>query len=1085
MPFFCLSPLRRVATVFALGCSSIVFAQTQPVFPVLTFEAYPVANALPMVDGDVNGDGAVDTVYVGVAGSPAVSSLTTALGAKAGGAPTLVTAGHVNCTVTSIVLADLNKDNKLDAAATCSEGTVAVLQGNGDGSFQPATTYAVASLAKVVIADMNGDGYPELLASMNTAKTGQAFAIFLNQGSAGAIHFGTPVVYGDVTLTGGPLLFVGDVDGDGKPDVVAGGNPAITNTLAVQVFLGKGDGTFGANSTGGWTNDVTVGDFNADGTVDIVQVSKGLSSSVILSLTEGTKGQSTVSLLLGSVVARPMDVNGDGHMDLVLTGSTTTILLGDGKGNLSVGQSYATPGSFYGTRVGESGKLNLLFTTPRGFYTLKGRGDGTFEGLPAMFGTKSPVAVDVNSDGIADVVSPGPGPAPGVMFGRGDGRFGVAATSNIFFIGVSLAADFSGDGLTDVAQFYNPSLGPNVNAIMMTGLKGSGDGNFVASSAVDSGLRGIPSGVAGGDFDGDGNRDVALSYVDTTGNTSGLVLVRGNGDGTFIKPAGSLATSTAAVQGGVLSSDLNGDGRPDLVWGETAYMNQAGGTFVVSALPVHGTAFGVADLDGDGVADVVIDNAIYAGNGDGTFKPTAIYVVATPADAKVVSVAVGDVNGDGHPDVIVQYMADMAGLSVAYGDGRGGFTADSNVYTTGSVVPVSGALGRLNNQAPALPNDGRPDYVVFADGAVVSMLNQTNPAPTAPALVASKVVLNVAFSSAIPLKSMPVSLNVTGLSPTGTVTLTTSDGAVLGKATLQPSITYLYPTFATPGTYTVTASYSGDANNAASVSNPVTITVAKGQTTTSLILLPQAFPTNVQSAISASVSGDLLTGQVTFSLNGLVIGTVKASGLPSLGYRFTTPGTYQLVASYSGDASNLPSTSTTTSVTVVPGPDFSLSATPTSNTVKAGATAVYTITAAPINGYSATIMLNCQGCSGNGVPLTVTSVGPASVQIGLTAPTSTQTGGPRAVIVGAGQAVLLMLMGWSRRGRRMLRRWPLCLLVVGIAIGLGGLSGCSSGKGSSDTTPVQGTTYDVVIVGTDVGFTNQSHTVTLHLTVTP
>jgi hypothetical protein len=236
--------------------------------------------------------------------------------------------------------------------------------------------------------------------------------------------------------------------------------------------------------------------------------------------------------------------------------------------------------------------------------------------------------------------------------------------------------------------------------------------------------------------------------------------------------------------------------------------------------------------------------------------------------------------------------------------------------------------------------------------------------------------------------------------------------------------------------------------------------------------------------IDVNVSGYNPSGMVTIVSNGTVLGTASlSSGGASLQKTFNA-GTYSITANYPGDASNLPSVSDVFTLNVVPAPDFSLSATPMSSTVKEGATAVYTVTVTSMNGYSGTVMLNCLGCTGAAVPLFVTSSSPASVQITLTAPSGTQTGGPRALTFGVAQAGLLLLMGWSRRGLRTIRRLPLCVLVVGLAIGLGGLSGCSSGKSSdSNQPPSQSTTYNVVIVGSDASI-DASHSITLQLVVT-
>jgi hypothetical protein len=100
---------------------------------------------------------------------------------------------------------------------------------------------------------------------------------------------------------------------------------------------------------------------------------------------------------------------------------------------------------------------------------------------------------------------------------------------------------------------------------------------------------------------------------------------------------------------------LNGDGKLDIVWGDTAYVNKGDGTFSPLNLAVTGTALAVGDVNGDGVSDVVIDNTIHAGNGDGTFQTAALYTVGTSAGSTFISAAIGDVNGDGNADVVVQH----------------------------------------------------------------------------------------------------------------------------------------------------------------------------------------------------------------------------------------------------------------------------------------------------------------------------------------------------------------------------------------------------------------------------------------------
>src|SRR5205814_405368 len=126
----------------------------------------------------------------------------------------------------------------------------------------------------------------------------------------------------------------------------------------------------------------------------------------------------------------------------------------------------------------------------------------------------------------------------------------------------------------------------------------------------------------------------------------------------------------------------------------------------------------IGDVNGDGRPDLVVANdgsnsvSVLLGNGDGTFQAQTKY---TTLGALPASVAIGDVNGDGRPDLVVAYEG-PSGASVLRGNGDGTFQAQAT-YRTGD-PPVSVAIGDVNG-------DGRPDLVTadYNNGAVSVLLN--------------------------------------------------------------------------------------------------------------------------------------------------------------------------------------------------------------------------------------------------------------------------------------------------------------------------------------------------------------------------
>lgn len=211
------------------------------------------------------------------------------------------------------------------------------------------------------------------------------------------------------------------------------------------------------------------------------------------------------------------------------------------------------------------------------------------------------------------------------------------------------AADFDGDGKIDLIVGHGIDFRVNI-------LHGLGDGRFIRSIDVSTGAA--PISVATADFDGDGHADFVSANLYGSSVTVGL----GSGNGKFP----SLTTfATEAFPEEVQVADFDGDGHADIVVASenqvTLLINDGSGGF--AAIPGPATrgftrgssSVAAADLTGDGAIDLVTSNyrprdtiSVLIGHGDGTFDPPVDY--AAPGAVKVV---VGDVDGDGVPDVVV------------------------------------------------------------------------------------------------------------------------------------------------------------------------------------------------------------------------------------------------------------------------------------------------------------------------------------------------------------------------------------------------------------------------------------------------
>jgi hypothetical protein len=439
----------------------------------------------------------------------------------------------------------------------------------------------------------------------------------------GIIGWGTFAFNARITLPSGSFgLATADINGDGKLDVIS----ANQDTRTLSIFTNNGAGALTLSTNIAFDDPflvraVSAGDMNGDGKVDLV-VGSGNSFAVLTNNGTGrfypgnffTGGGGSITTI---VIA---DLNRDGRLDLATansTGNSLSVFTNNGAGGFPLAVNLSIGGGPQGIAV-----------------------------------------ADVNNDGQPDLICP-IGDIGGKLMiytNNGSGSFtvnspGTAFGSSIF--GVA-AKDLNGDGKVDLALVDN-----NRDAVIVTN-----DGNglfFLASKPV---VFRAPTAVAIADVNNDGKPDVLTIGGDATSPAPGAVSVLINqGNGQF---AAAINYPVGADPRALIAADLNGDGQPDIVCGNSGENNLT-------------VLFNTPTLLGR-----------FVGNGGGVTNLNATNLVGT--------VTIGNL-----PTTLITNGASGVNISGAF-TGNGANVTNVNAATLGGVS--SEGFWKTNGNAGANPTNG-------------------------------------------------------------------------------------------------------------------------------------------------------------------------------------------------------------------------------------------------------------------------------------------------------------------------------------------------------------------------------------------
>jgi Bacterial Ig-like domain (group 3)/FG-GAP-like repeat len=955
-------------TDIALGCSDgtnggllILLGNGDGSFlnPVL----YSTGDVASIAMGDFNSDGLLDFVVT----DNSQQNVTFFLGKGDGTFTKDPTVLSTNAVTRGVVVADFNQDGKDDIAyalATTVPGSklfdLYVALGNGDGTFQQQTTPVATQVGEfLTTGDTNADNMADVIAATITEPggglVGNSLFVLLGNGNG---TFQAPVAYLS-DIPSDPHL--ADVNGDGIPDIIAGGS---TGAL---VYQGNGDGTFQPYqepTIGGFalTYAVNAGDYNNDGNADLIGTdADSPRAAVSLSQVQQTSTASALTSVavfpLGSGVHNvDASYSGDGiyfssvsnsvpltaapvNTSLALSVSPTAANLSGLPVTLTAILSPYTVGP---PNTTTNGDLVNFFngTTPLGSGTLS-NGVATLTTTTLISGSDSLTAVfpgDANYNSstsnilpytITDILlSSSLNPSTylqTVVFTAtlGSGKTGTVGffdgatligTTNVTGPTVTFTTSSLSVGSHNITAQYNASVSPVLVQVVnkatptvtvTTSGPSTFGGSVTITATVPSGVTGTITFTSGGLSLGSGTIVNGTVSVTTTALTppSDIITATYSGDTNYNTATGTVTQTVGkANPTSTLTSSLN----PSLpgssvIFTDTLSSNATGSVTFTSG----STTIGTSTITG-GMATVATstlplgsDPITATYSGDGNYNSATATLTQTVAKATPTLTV-----GTSGPSVFGQTVTITASvpngptgtITITTGGvtlGSGTITSSNGTVTiTSSTLPVGSDLITATYGGDATNNS--------ATGTVTQTVTKASPTETLTSSLNPSVFgQSVTFTATLPT-------NVTG-----TVTFT-NGGTALGTST----VTNGKATFATAtlsaGSDSITATYSGDSNNSSATAS-LTQTVNK---TTPTVTVTTSGPSTFGGSVTITTTLPVgTTGTVTVTSGGTTLGsgTVNpTTGTVTITTTVLPVGNDPITSTYGGDSNNNPATGTTT-----------------------------------------------------------------------------------------------------------------------------------------------------------------------------